>query len=76
MTKAMKATPEKPNLIAICELTQTAFDQAAIFIMDGYRFSPINPPVTYAHGYASIELVRGAANDNSAVVDFSNCCIN
>lgn len=73
VAKAIKsATPPrtdtKPQRVAICEYSPTAFAQAAILARQGYDFCGINPPMTFTNGQASINMVLRTGDDDAGIV--------
>jgi hypothetical protein len=56
MSKPNKAAAEQPAVIEICDLSTTAFAQAAALIKQGYRFSKTVPPQLFLSGQAAIAL--------------------
>jgi len=59
MSKLNKPAVEQPAVIEICDLSTTAFAQAAALIKQGYRFSKTAPPQLFLSGQAAIALELG-----------------
>lgn len=47
-----------PAVVAICDLASVAYQQAEELILQGYRFDPNNPPMSFPYsGSVSITMV-------------------
>lgn len=57
MAKIATSVTIKPARIELCEYAERAFNEAAVFLRDGYSFEPGYPPEVLLTGIAIIRLV-------------------